>query len=86
MDELHLRDPGHSPTIAKESGLCSTELEQSRIEETHATQFEIPTNPVYCSKEVILAEEEKWNDILDFKGDSLQAEILKIRHEIGTSL
>ena len=47
VDELHLRDPGHNPTsnelllersIAKESERCSTELEQSTIEETHATQ------------------------------------------------
>ena len=46
MDELHLADPGHNPTssellleryIAKDGELCSTELEQSRIEETHAT-------------------------------------------------
>ena len=63
MDELHLRDPGHNPTssellldrfIAKERELCSTEMDQSRIEETHATQFEIQTNPVYYSKEVVL--------------------------------
>ena len=61
VDELHLRDPEHHPaihelllerSIAKESEPCSTELEQSRIEETHATQFEIPTNLVYYSKEV----------------------------------
>ena len=76
VDELHLRDPGHNPTsselllercIAKENELCSTELEQSRIEETHATQFEIPTNSVYYSKEAILVEERKWNDILGCK-------------------
>ena len=56
VEELHLRDPGHNPTsselllersVAKESALCSTEMEQSRIEENHATQLEIPTNPVY---------------------------------------
>ena len=34
--------------------LLVTEMEQSRIEETHATQFEIPTEPVFYSKEVIL--------------------------------
>ena len=90
MYELHLRDPGHNPTssellpersIAKESGPCSTVLEQSRIEETHATQFEIPANPVYYSKEVVLVGERKWNDILAYKffeGDSLQAEISKL--------
>ena len=42
VDELHLRDPGHNPTsnelllersIEKESESCSSELEQSRIEE-----------------------------------------------------
>ena len=62
VEGLHARDPGHNPTsndllversIAKESEPCSTELEQSRIEETHATQSKIPTNPVYHSKEVI---------------------------------
>ena len=55
MNELHVRDPGHNPTsselllersIAKESETCSTEMEQFRIEETHATQFEIQTIPV----------------------------------------
>ena len=90
VDELHLIDPGHRPTtsellcersIAKGSEPCSTEMEQSRIEEAHATQFEIPTNPVYCSKEVVLTEERKWNDIpayKSFKGDSLQADISKL--------
>ena len=71
VDELHLRDPGHNSTssrlllersFAEESEPCSTEMEQSRIEESHATQFEIPTNPVYYSKEVILVGERKWND------------------------
>ena len=82
VDELHVRDPGHNPTsielllersIANESELCSAELEQSRIEETHATQSKIPTNPVYCSKEVIAVGERKWSDILaceSFKGYS----------------
>ena len=56
-------------------------MEQSRIEEIHATQCEIQTNPVYHSKEVILVGERKWNDILaceSFKGDCLQAEISKL--------
>ena len=66
MDELHLRDPGHNPassellrerSTAKEIEPCSTVLQHSRIEETHATQFEIPANPVYYSKEVILVGE-----------------------------
>ena len=63
VDELHLKDPGHNPTsselIAKERKDCSTKMEQSRIEETHASQFEIPTTPVYHSKEVILVGERK---------------------------
>ena len=76
MDELHVRDPGHNPTslefllnrsIAKESEPCSTKMKQSSIEETHATQFEIQTNPLYCSKDVLLVEERKWNDILAYK-------------------
>ena len=52
VDGLPHRDPGHNPTskafllersVAKESELCATELEQSRIEETHAQQSKIPT-------------------------------------------
>ena len=73
VDELHFRDPGHNPTnselllersIANESEPCSTELEQSRIEETHATQFEIPTNPVYYAKEVVPFGERKWSKLV----------------------
>ena len=41
-------------SIAKESEPFSTEMEQSRIEETHATHSKHPTNLVYYSKEVIL--------------------------------
>ena len=90
VDELHLRDPRHNPTnnglllersIAKESEPCSAELEPSRIEENHATQSKIPTNPVYYSKEVIPVGERKWNDISaceSFKRDSLSAEISKL--------
>ena len=66
---------------AKESEPCSAEMEPSRTEETHATQFEIRTNPVYYSKEVILVGERKWNDFSSyksFKGESLQAEISKL--------
>ena len=72
MEELHLKDPGHNPTsselpkersVAKESEPCSAKMEQSSIEETHAKQFEIQTNQVYYSKEVIPIEERKWNDI-----------------------
>ena len=53
-------------------------MEQSSIVETHATHFEIPTNPVYDSKEVILVGDSKWNDIPAYKffrGNTLQAEI-----------
>ena len=83
MDEFHINDPSHNPTsselllersVAKESELCSTEMEQSSIEETRAKQFEIQTNPVCnCSEEVIPIEERKWNDILvckHFRGNT----------------
>ena len=87
VEELRLNDPDHNPTssellleryVAKESEPCSTELEQSRIRETHATQFEIPTNPVYCSKEVILVGKGKWNNIpayKHFRGRTFEAEV-----------
>ena len=90
MDELHPNDPDHNPisselllerSVAKESELCSTEMKQSSFEETHAKQFEIQTNPVYCSEEGVLIEERKWNDISaykHFKGNTLQAEISKL--------
>ena len=54
VEELHLNDPDHNPTssevlmersVVKESELFSTEMEQSSIEETYATQSKIPTNP-----------------------------------------
>ena len=77
VEELHLNDPDHNPTssglllersVAKESEPCSAKMEQSSIEETHAKQFEIQTNPVYnYSEEVIPVEERKWNDILAYK-------------------
>ena len=54
--------------------LLQKNVNQFRIEETHATQFEIQTNLVCYSKEVILVGEMKWNDILaynSFIGDSL---------------
>ena len=66
--------------MQRESEPGSAEMEQSRIDETHATQFEIPTNPVNCSKEVFLVGERKWNDIPtynSFKCNSLSAEISK---------
>ena len=60
MEELHLNDPDHNPTsselplkrsVARERELLSTKMEQSSIEETHANQFEIQTNPVFLLKE-----------------------------------
>ena len=83
MEELHNKDPGHNPTcsdlrlarsVAKESEPGSTEMDQSSTEETHATQFEIQTNPVYdCPEQVILTEDPSNRSI-------------KNGHEIGTSL
>ena len=82
MDESLHRDPGHNPTskelllessIAKGSETCATELEQSRIEKTHARQSKIPSDPVYCMKKEISVGETKWNDIIacrSFDGDS----------------
>ena len=77
VEEFHLNDPDHNPTsselllersVAKESEPCSTEIEQSSIKETHATQFEIQTNPMYnYSEEVIPIGERKWNDIPAYK-------------------
>ena len=71
--ELHLNGPDRNPTsselqlersVAKERD----DMEQSSIEETHAKQFQIQTNPVYnVSEEVIPVEERKWNDILAYK-------------------
>ena len=91
VEELHLNDPDHNPTsselllersVAKESEPCSTKMEQSSSEETHAKQFEIQTNPVYnYSEEVIPVEERKWHDIPTyqfFKGHTFEAEVSKL--------
>ena len=91
VEQLHLNDPDHNPTssavllersVAKESEPCSTEVEQSSIEETHAKQFEIQTNPVYnYSEEGVLLEERKWNDIhanKHFRGRIFEAEVSKL--------
>ena len=77
VDELHLNDPDHNPassvlllerSVATESEPCSTEMEQSSIEETHTKQFEIHTNPVYNnSQEVVRIEENgavHWNSMV----------------------
>ena len=42
--------------------------------------FEVPTNPVYYSKEAFLVGERKWNDVpacRSFNGDSFSAEVSK---------
>ena len=91
VDELHVNDPDHIPTssewllersVAKESEPCSTEMEQSSIEDTHAKQFEIRTNPVNkYAEEVILIEGRKWNDIpacQHLRGHIFEAEVSKL--------
>ena len=90
VEELPHREPGPNPTckellfersIAKECEPCAEELEQSRIEETHAQQSKFPTYPVQCAKEEILVGDRKWNVIpacRSFDGDSLSAEISKL--------
>ena len=92
VDELHLNDPDHHPTIsklrlerftAKESELCSTEMEQSHIGETHATQFEIPTNLVYnCSEKYSnWTKDVEWHFILacqQFRRNTFEAEVLNL--------
>ena len=68
MEELRLHDPDHNPassellehiglerSIAKNREPGSTKMEQSIIDETHAKQLKIQTNPVdNHSEEVIL--------------------------------
>ena len=55
-DEWHLNDPDHSPTssellleslLRKKENQVLQKMEQPSIEETHAKQFEIQTNPAY---------------------------------------
>ena len=87
-------NPGHNlassellpeRAIAKDGEPCSTESEQSRIEETHATQVKIPTDPVYYTKEIILVRESKWNDIpacQSFNGDSLHGILIKMKENL----
>ena len=47
-------------TVTVKSEPCSSEMEQSSIEETHATQFENQTNAVYYSREIFPIEENPW--------------------------
>ena len=49
--------------IAKENEPSASELHQSRIEETHATQELVLADPVCYVKETVLMEEGKWIDI-----------------------
>ena len=97
VDELPLNGPDHNPTSselllegsgATESEPCSTEMEQSSIEETRAKQFEIQTDSVYnYPEEVTPIEERKWNDIPAYKRFQrkfFRSRSLKIGHEIGT--
>ena len=84
VDELHLRDPGHNPTsselllersVAKESELCSTEMEQSSVEETHATQLKCT-----IQKKLFLLKKGSGMTFLpaSFSKETLQAEISKL--------
>ena len=57
MDELHL-NVLLERSVEKESEPCSTEMEQSSIEEIHAKQFETQTFPVYIYSEVVILIEE----------------------------
>ena len=96
VEELHLNDSYHSPTssellehiewersLAKERELGSTKMEPSwSLEETHAKQLNILTNPVYnCSEGGIPIEERLWNDIpacQQLRGYTFDAEVSKL--------
>ena len=94
---LHLKGPGHNPTsselllersIAKERELCSTELEQSRIEETHATvrNSDEPSVLFQRSYSHWRRKEVEWHSCLRvFQRKHPSSRNLKIGHEIGTS-
>ena len=76
-------------TIAKESELCATELEQSRIEETHARQSKnsressvVPKRSYSCWR-----KEVEWCSCLQIIQWRIAfSQNLQIGHEIGTSL
>ena len=92
VEELHLNDPDHNPTsselllersVAKEREPGSTKMEpSSSIEETHAKQLKIQTNPVCnCSEEFLPIEERKWHDIpacQQLRGNTFEAEVSKL--------
>ena len=84
VDELHLRDPGHNPTsselllersVAKERELCSTEMERTGVEETHATQLKCT-----IQKKLILSNKGSGMTFLpvSFSKETSQAEISKL--------
>ena len=93
VEELHLNDPDHNPTssellvhiglersVAKKREPGSTKMEPSWcIEETHAKQLKIQTNPVYkYSDGGFSIEERNWNDIRvfqQFRGHTFEAEV-----------
>ena len=73
VNGLHVTDPGHDPTspeqllersIAKESELCFTELEQSRIGAIRAKLSQIPFDLVCYTEGVIPTKERKWKIIV----------------------
>ena len=59
LDTYEIKIQKSTTTNAKESEPCATELEHSRIEETHARQSKIPTVPVCYVQEIILVGERK---------------------------
>ena len=95
VEEVPHLEPGPNPTskdllrdsvIAKGNESCATELNQSRIEETHATQELVPTGPVYNVKETIRTRERKWIDIpvnKFYKEYGFSAEISKSVMRLG---
>ena len=42
--------------FTEENEPCSTVMEHSSIAQTHATPFDIQTNPVYCAKKLFLSK------------------------------
>ena len=98
VEELRHLEPGPNPTskellrereqLQKKNEPSATELNQSHIEETHATQELVPADPVHSVKKTIPMGERKWIDIPANKfhrEDAFSDEIFKIGHETGTS-
>ena len=90
VEDLPHLEPGPNPTskellreraVAKGSVSSAAEMNQSHIEETHAQQELVPSNPVCFVKETILMEERKSIDIPVNKWhqeDALSTEISKL--------